>query len=132
MFVSDYISTNVFFSKWNFLHKFGEKLSWVKIIIWRKKPQMFQNIFPDFFPVCFQVPGILTVLYIVTHRVRSEPNACNTCEEILRIVLNLLWTYQHGCFALTIDIFCLLVYLSLINFCLCVCVLIIDLKIIGV
>ena len=100
-----------FFSKWDFLQKFGEILSWVKLSF-GEKTQMFQKIFPNFFPVCFQVPGILTVLYIVTHRMRSEPNAGYTCEEILRIVLNLLWFYQHACIAHTIDIFCLLVYLS--------------------
>ena len=88
MFVSMYISTNVFFSKWNFLHKFGEKLSWVKIIIWRKKPQMFQNIFPDFFPVCFQVPGIMTALH-------TDPHTDHNYEKILIIVVNLLWSYQQ-------------------------------------
>ena len=42
---------------------------------------------------------------------RSEPNAGHNYEEILRIVLNLLWTYQQGRFAHAIDIFLLLVYL---------------------
>ena len=66
--------------------------------------------------MCFQVPGILTVLYILTHTVHCEPNAGHNYEEILRIVLNLLWTYQQGRFAHTVDIFLLLVYLKWIEF----------------
>ena len=104
MFVSDYISTNVFFSKWNFLHKFGEKLSWVKIIIWRKKPQMFQNIFPDFFPVCFQVPGIMTALH-------TDPHTDHNYEKILIIVVNLLWSYQQWHSTHAIEISFILAYL---------------------
>ena len=56
MFVSEYISTNVFFSKWDFLQKFGEILSRLKLSFGEKNSNVSEN-FSRFFPSVFSSSG---------------------------------------------------------------------------
>ena len=107
MFVSDYISTNVFFSKWNFLHKFGKILSWVKIIIWRKNLKCFRIFFPIFSQCVFKFRE-LWMLYMWLH---SDPHSGHNYEKILIILVNLLWSYQQWHSTHAIEISFILAYL---------------------